>query len=103
MILSNKENERYAKAAQKYGITLLYEVFADRAYTDEGALLPRSKPDAVLHSNEEVMHRAKLLYDKGVIQTISGKELKLQADTLCVHGDNEQALQLIKSLHQILR
>jgi UPF0271 protein len=101
MILSNGENEKFAKIAGKYGISLLYEVFADRAYTDEGSLVPRSEPNAVLSSDREVMERAKLLYDRGIIKTINSKELKLQADTLCVHGDNAQALQLIKALHEL--
>ena len=48
MILSNTENEKFAKLADKYGITLLYEVFADRAYQDDGHLVPRSEDGAVL-------------------------------------------------------
>jgi UPF0271 protein len=54
-----------------------------------------------MNSDQEVIERTKLLYDKGIIKTINDKELKLQADTLCVHGDNEQALQLIKALHEL--
>ena len=101
MILSNTENEKFAKVADKYGITLLYEVFADRAYQDDGHLVPRSEDGAVLHSTEEILHRAKLLQEEGVIESINGKKLSLQADTLCVHGDNEAALNIIKALHSI--
>ena len=101
MILSNKENEKFAETAGKYNISLLYEVFADRAYTDEGSLVPRSQPNAVLHSAREVIERARLLYDRGIIKSINGKELKLEVDTLCVHGDNAEALQLIKALHEL--
>lgn len=101
MILSNAQNEKYAAMADKYGVSLLYEVFADRAYMDDGSLVPRSEQGAVLHSVEEVLKRAKLLYTEGIIESINGKKLSLQADTLCVHGDNTNALTLIKALHQL--
>jgi len=101
MILSSTKNARYEKAAQKYGVSLLYEVFADRAYTDEGFLVPRSQKGAVISDKEEMLARARLLFDEGVIETISGKKLQLKADTICVHGDNGAAAELIKSLHQL--
>ncbi len=101
MILSSSKNETYATLAQKYNISLLYEVFADRAYTNEGSLVPRSEKNALLHKKEEVLKRAKLLMKKGVIKSIDGKKLKLKVDTLCVHGDNKSALKLIKSLHKL--
>lgn len=101
MILSNQDNETFARTASKYGITLLYEIFADRSYNDDGSLVDRSNPKAVLSSELEVIERAKLLRDRGVIKTINNKELKLQADTLCVHGDNESALKLIIALKNI--
>ncbi len=64
MILSNTDNEKFAKVADKYGVTLLYEVFADRAYQDDGHLVPRSQEGAVLSSTEEILQRAKLLQDR---------------------------------------
>ena len=101
MILSNSENEKFATLAKKYSISLLYEVFADRAYQDNGHLVPRSQKGAVLESVDDVLQRAKLLREHGYIKTINGKQLSLQADTLCVHGDNAQALGIIQALHQL--
>lgn len=101
MILSNAKNDEYATLAKKYGISLLYEVFADRAYQDDGSLVPRSEEGAVLSSEEEVLKRAKLLREEGCIETINGEKLPLKADTLCVHGDNAQALSIIQALHQL--
>jgi UPF0271 protein len=98
MILSTTENEIFEALAAKYGVSLLYEVFADRAYQDDGKLVPRSMEGAVLHSVDEVVQRVKLLKEEGVIMSINGNKLPLQADTLCVHGDNEEALALIKAL-----
>ena len=101
MILSSIKNDTYQKIAKKYEITLLYEVFADRAYTNEGTLVPRSQKNALITSKKEVRQRAKLLMKKGIVKSIEGKKLKLKADTLCVHGDNRSALKLIKSLYKI--
>ncbi len=100
MILSTLENARYEIMAQHYRIKLLYEVFADRSYDDEGRLVPRSQEGAVLN-HDQAIKRAKLLLDRGVIETISGKERKLQADTLCVHGDNQEAVEMVKALHAL--
>lgn len=101
MILSNIENEKFSILAKKYDITLLYEVFADRAYQDDGQLVPRSEQGAVLESVDEILQRAKLLKDEGYIESINGKKLCLVADTLCVHGDNAHALGIIQALHTL--
>ena len=101
MILSSTQNDHYETIAQKYGVSLLYEVFADRAYTDEGLLVPRSQKGAVISDKDEMLARARLLFEQGTIETISGKKLQLKADTICVHGDNEAAVELIRSLHQL--
>ncbi|MFT7860773.1 MAG: 5-oxoprolinase subunit PxpA [Sulfurimonas sp.] len=101
MILSNADNEKFSKIAKKYGIKLLFEVFADRGYNDDGSLVKRGEKGDLLSSDKEVLKRAKLLLKKGVIKSKNGKKLKLKADTLCVHGDNEHALKLIKALHSL--
>jgi len=101
MILSSSKNSHYTKIAKKYGIDLLYEVFADRAYDDRGLLVPRGESCAVISKKKEVKKRVKQLLKKGVISSISGKELNLEVDTICVHGDNKSALKLIKSLHRL--
>ena len=101
MILSTLKNSHYQSLANKYNISLLYEVFADRNYSDEGFLIPRTEENAVITNEKELMIRAKLLFEKGSIQTIHHKNLKLKADTICVHGDNASALKIIKLLHKL--
>jgi UPF0271 protein len=101
MILSSGKNDEYQVIAQKYNIELLYEVFADRAYTQDGSLVSRSEENAVITNKEKVIKRTLLLMKKGIIKTIEGKKLKLKVDALCVHGDNKSALKLIKSLHKL--
>ena len=79
---------------------LMYEVFADRAYDDSGLLVPRTQKGAVLHDVNDVIERLKLLQKEGVLETISGKRITLRADTLCVHGDNEEAVKMVETLRK---
>ena len=102
MILSTSQNDRFKTIAGKYNIHLLYEIFADRAYTEEGYLVARSEKGAVLSNEEDVLERAKLLMETGTIKTITGKKIALKADTLCVHADTKNALELIKTLRRLL-
>jgi len=101
MVLSSSKNAYYEALAQRYDIELLYELFADRAYTDEGFLVSRQERGAVLTDSHQVIKRMKRLLTKGSIKSIHGKKLKLKADTLCVHGDNQSALELIKALAKL--
>ena len=100
MVLSMVDTTAHEKIAKELGVELLYEVFADRAYNDNGLLLPRSQPGAVLHDVNAVIKRLELLQTKGLLETISGQKIALRADTLCVHGDNEEAVNLVKTLRK---
>ena len=102
MILSTKQNERYEKMADEYGLKLIYEVFADRAYTDEGFLVPRSQKGAVIHDLRSVLDRIDLLKDEGKLVTINGKKIELKADSMCVHGDNLEAVEFVKALRKYI-
>jgi len=100
MILSMVDTSQYEAIAKALGVELLYEVFADRAYDESGLLVPRTQKGAVLHDVKEVLARLKLLQKEGVLETITGKKIALRADTLCVHGDNEEAVLLVETLRK---
>lgn len=102
MILSSLKNERYNELTAPLGVGLLYEVFADRAYTDEGFLVSRAKEGAVIHSVDVVKARIDLLHKESALITETGKKISLKADALCVHGDNQKALDLIVTLREYL-
>ncbi len=102
MILSTQNNQKYQKIASPYGIELIYEVFADRNYTREGFLVPRSDEDAVIYDIDLVINRIKNLKENGYLEAIDGTKLNIQADTICVHGDNEKALDFVKQLNTLL-
>jgi UPF0271 protein len=102
MVLSSSKNERYEELTAPLGIELLYEVFADREYTDAGFLVSRAKKGAVIHCTDAVKARIDLLDKEGKLVTETGKVIALKADALCVHGDNQKALDLIVSLREYL-
>ncbi len=102
MILSTPNNDAYNHTASMYGINLIYEVFADRNYNDDGTLVSRMNENAVIHDELKVAQRIGILKDKGYIQSVNNNKLFIQADTICVHGDNEKALDFIKLLKKAL-
>lgn len=102
MILSGPKNEAYKYTALLYGINVIHEVFADRNYNDDGSLVSRSKPDAVIHDELEVAQRIGTIKSYGYLLSITGKKLYMPVDTICVHGDNERALEFIKLLKKAL-
>ena len=96
------ENEEYSSIAMNYGISLYYEVFADRNYNDDGSLVARSNENAVIHDEFDVMDRITLLKENGYLYSINKQRLFLRPHTICVHGDNEQALEFVKNIRKLL-
>ncbi|WP_186756747.1 5-oxoprolinase subunit PxpA [Echinicola salinicaeni] len=96
-------NSVIAELAQKEGIPVWYEIFADRNYEDNLKLVSRKKPNAVLHDTHEVLKHLELMIRKEKVKTISGNILPIKAHTVCVHGDNETALNLAKAINQLVK
>ena len=101
MLLATAEAETHRQEAQAFGLDLYFEVFADRAYQDNGALVPRGAEGAIL-SREQMLEQVQQLVQDGSVTTISGQRLPLLADSLCVHGDNPQAVAEIGEIRRIL-
>lgn len=102
MILSGPKNEAYDYTSKLYNINLIYEVFADRNYNDDGSLVARSYENAVIQDELQVADRIKLIKERGYLYSTNSKKLFLKADSICVHGDNDKALELIKLLRKAL-
>jgi UPF0271 protein len=80
------------------GLRVAAEGFADRAYEPDGSLTPRSKPGAVIHDPEVVVRRAVRMVRDRVVLTPDGREIALQVDTICVHGDTPGADELVRRI-----
>ncbi|GAA2836821.1 LamB/YcsF family protein [Crossiella cryophila] len=83
---------RLLAAAEAAGLPAVQEAFADRGYTPEGTLVPRSQPGALLTSTAEVVDRAVRLAERGQIVAVDGSVLASQARSLCLHGDTPGAV-----------
>ena len=86
--------------ARERGLRVVAEAFADRAYTPAGALVSRREPGAVLHDPAQVADRMLDLVRTGEITAIDGSRVRLQADSICVHGDSPGAVSMARALRQ---
>lgn len=88
--------------AKKYGVSLLFEAFADRAYTDDGGLMERSQDGSVYTTPEQMVAQVKEVV-QGHVTTPNGNTIPLKADSICVHGDNEASIVAARQIYQSLR
>ena len=102
MMQATPDAETHREEAKAFGLDLLFEAFADRCYDDNGALLARTKEGAV-HSKDKMLEQVIQLQQQGTVTTVSGHSLALQADSLCVHGDNLAGVQAIEEIRQLIQ
>ena len=86
---------------KRKGIRHRVEVFADRNYDDQLQLLPRSVPNAVINDPKEIKKRVGRMVKKKSVTTVTNHELHIDFDTICVHGDHPEALEILKELRDI--
>ena len=99
MGLSGSEMQR---SAEKYGLRFASEVFADRAYEEDGSLVARTKPGAVITDENEAVLRVVEMVKNSTVTAVTGKKIKIKADSVCVHGDNEHALLFVEKIRKAL-
>ena len=98
LILLGLAGSEMDRAAAQAGIPFAREAFADRAYGDDLLLVPREQPGALIDDVDHAVSRAVTLVTQGRVTTLMMKELPLSAASLCVHGDNPRALELLRAL-----
>jgi UPF0271 protein len=101
MLQATPDADQHRKEAESFGLSLQFEAFADRCYDDNGRLLSRRQPGAV-HSREQMLEQVAQLQAESSVTTVSGQRLPLQADTLCVHGDNLEGVQAIQAIRALV-
>jgi UPF0271 protein len=90
------------RAGEKLGLQTASEVFADRSYQDDGSLTPRSQPGAMIEDVEVSVTQVKRMVLEGVVRSVSGKDVPVRADTLCVHGDQPGAVAFARRIRSEL-
>lgn len=88
--------------ARDAGLRVVAEAFADRAYTPQGTLVSRREPGAVLHDAGEVAQRMLRLVREGTVVAIDGSVARVDAQSICVHGDSEGALEMARAVRDAL-
>lgn len=102
MVQALPDNQREQRLAAAEGVPLLFEAFADRAYLSDGRLAPRERSGAVHQDAEQILAQAGAIAQAEAFADIDGQPLLLQADSLCVHGDNPHALAVLRRLRALL-
>ena len=89
-------------AAKKLGMKIACEIFADRNYEDDGNLVSRSKPNALITEPEQAKKHVLSMVKNQALNCLSGKQIPCEIDSVCIHGDNESSLNTAKSIKENL-
>jgi UPF0271 protein len=103
VILASSKRESLLDMGKRHGIRIAFEAFPDRAYNKDGSLVSRREKGAVIHDHEIVAKRGLKMALEGKVVALDGTEIELKADTLCVHGDNPAAVDMVKRIRQELK
>lgn len=99
LAMSGTELENIARA---HGVAVYSEIFADRAYTSRGRLVPRSHASAMITDPEVAAQRLVGFFATGLMPTIDGPSVKLAAHSICIHGDSPHAVSMARRLRTVL-
>lgn len=91
-----------AQAGKTAGLQVMAEGFADRRYTPDGQLMPRREPNSVIVDVDEAVAQAMEIAQMQRVRTVDGSFHPLPAETICVHGDGERALEILSAVRQAL-
>ncbi len=103
LILLGLAGSELERAAYQVGIKFAREVFADRAYEEDGSLVPRSKEGAMITDEEEAVLRAVKMVKEQKVTAITGKEIPCIPDSICLHGDSPKTVLFAKKIADALR
>jgi len=91
-------NSMFEAALKENNRTVWAEAFLDRAYNEDGSLVARSRPGAILENKKLVFNQFKKMIQEGLVTSFSGKIIELQARTFCIHGDHDNSIEILKYL-----
>lgn len=102
LILLALSNSPMIEAAREAGLPYACEVFSDRAYEDDGTLVARGREGAIITDEDEAVARVIRMVKERRVTTITGRDIAIEADSVCVHGDGEKALAFVKKINAAL-
>ncbi|SNZ03301.1 UPF0271 protein [Terribacillus aidingensis] len=103
LVLFGLAGSELVRAGEKMGLRVAQEVFADRTYQPDGALTPRTQSNAMIHDVTVAVNRVVRMIQEEKVTAVDGTDIAIQADTICVHGDEPEALRFVQQLRERLR
>src|SRR5881392_4368127 len=98
LILFAPDNTELARAGETRGVQIAREIFADRNYLNNGWLVPRTRPDALLRDPKEAAERVLRMLREGKVRSVEGRDVDVRGETICVHGDTPGAVEFAREL-----
>jgi len=102
LVLFAPDGSALARGAEKHGLQIAREIFADRNYLGTGWLVPRSRPDALLHDPVEAAERVIRMLREGKVKSVDGTDVDVRGESICVHGDTPGAVEFARALRSRL-
>lgn len=102
LILVGLANSEMIKMGKEMELKVANEVFADRAYNPDGTLVSRNIKGAVIHDKDVAIDRVIRMVKDNKVTSVTGEDINIQADTICVHGDNPSAVLFVQEIRKAL-
>jgi UPF0271 protein len=102
LILFAPQKSALTRSGETNGLQIAHEVFADRNYLNDGSLVPRTRPDALLHDPNEAASRVVRMLRESKVRSVEGSDVEVRAETICVHGDTPGAVEFVRTLRSRL-
>ena len=103
LILFGLSGSESIKQAREVGLKTANEVFSDRTYTEEGTLTPRSEDGALITDSDISVKQITTMIEEGHVVSTGGQKVEIEADTVCIHGDGENALNIAQQIKTSLK
>jgi UPF0271 protein len=103
LILLGLSGSKMLEAAEELGLKAAREVFADRGYEEDGSLVKRGRPGAMITDENEAIARVIRMVKERKVKAVTGRDIDIQADSVCVHGDGAKALEFVQKIGKSLR
>jgi 5-oxoprolinase (ATP-hydrolysing) subunit A len=102
LVIYGLSGSHLVSESQAMGLKTASEVFADRTYRDDGSLTPRTQANALISQESECQHQVMQIIEEGSVTTITGKVIPIEAETICIHGDEKNAVHFAKAISNAL-
>jgi 5-oxoprolinase (ATP-hydrolysing) subunit A len=102
LVLFGLSGSELTKEGAKLGLDVANEVFADRTYQPDGSLTPRTQTNALIHDTDKAVEQVLQMVQAGTVTAVDGSTISIKADTVCIHGDGENALAFAQNLRKTL-